>query len=300
MVVATRGNGSKAPSGMSAASCPRADLLDDAPSAAYQDAVQRWEDRGGHIIAGVADPSRASPLSAGGVRKTRRQRRARAPRRAGRWVPSSYTSSRGDPATRFVVLDPDPINTSTVYTRWRANPNTSDGFFIEGPGARLAGFVGALMAQKQGSGKRPVVISQILVNKSVSANVITNSPTGARAAVSTVKVVTRYAGKSAPSSRCEAIANAQIEQGSRVVYADAGSACSVGALSGCPRPSCSLGNRSRPGPSNPFGPRILGYTVKNIPAEVGWVIRNYLAGTLPRRPPLGCRHRAWHGRIRPL
>ena len=86
--------------------------------------------------------------------------------------------------------------------------------------------------------------------------------------------------RSSLPSRCEAIANAQIEQGSRVVYADAG-ACSAGALTAVRDHPGVWGIGAVQSLSEPFEPRILGYTVKNIPQEVDFVIRNYLAHALP-------------------
>lgn len=181
------------------------------------------------------------------------------------------------PHTRFVVLDPDPVNGS-LYDAVSNNPNASDVFFIEGPGAYLAGTLSALMAAKS-SGKRPVAVSEILVNRQVSGNVVDSFRNGARAAVPGVKVLEHYAGEFSPRSVCETIANHQIERGSRVVYADAG-ACSAGALSAAETLGA-WGVAADQDPTNPkVGPQILAYTVKNFGQEVDSSIRSYLDHTL--------------------
>jgi DNA-binding SARP family transcriptional activator/basic membrane lipoprotein Med (substrate-binding protein (PBP1-ABC) superfamily) len=282
MVTATRGNGSKAPSRVAspqvALVVPRSPACCDDPSAAYRDAVERWKTEDG-ISTQLLPIDLGKPLSAR-VRKTIDN--AGLVLLAGQFVGAKFVHEFArDPDTRFVVVDPDPIN-KALFRAVSKNPNTSDGFFIEGPGARLAGFLGARMAERQSSGKRPIVVSEILVNKTISANVVTNFPTGARAAVPGVTVLRGYAGKSSPPSRCEAIANAQIEAGSRVVYADAG-ACSAGVLTAVQNHPRVWEIGAVQSLSSPFGSRSLGNTVKNIPLEVDWVIRNYLAHTLPRR-----------------
>ena len=93
-----------------------------------------------------------------------RQVRPRAPR--GPVRPGSafvHEFKRLTPNTRFVVVDPDPVN-GPLYTAVSNNPNASDVFSREGPGARLAGFLGAGMAERNRSEKRPVVLSEILIN----------------------------------------------------------------------------------------------------------------------------------------
>jgi len=199
---------------------------------------------------------------------------------AGQFVGSAFVHEfKRDPNTRFVVVDPDPVN-GPLYTAVSNNRNASDVFFIEGPGARLAGFLGARMA-KRSSEKRPVVLSEILINKPVSENVVCCFGWGAREALPgvKVKVLLAYAGKFSTQSVCETIADHQIDRGSRVIYADAG-ACSAGALSAANgrRVWVIAGDRD---PSNPpSGPQIIGYTVKNYREEVDYVISHFVAHTL--------------------
>jgi basic membrane lipoprotein Med (substrate-binding protein (PBP1-ABC) superfamily) len=205
----------------------------------------------------------------------------------GQYVGSAFVDEfKRDRRTRFVVVDPDPVNGS-LYNAVSNSRNASDVFFIEGPGARLAGFLGGLMA-KRSRGKRPVVVSEILVNQPVSENVACCFGWGAREALPGVKVLNNYAGKFATRSVCETIADHQIERGSRVIYADAG-ACSAGALSAANGRGVWVIAGDQDPIHPPSGPQIIGYTVKNYRQEVDYVIRRFAAHTLPRchHPDIG-------------
>ena len=286
----TRGDRSKAASGVPASPqvalvVPTSTPWGDDPSNAYQHAVDlaRTEDGIGTQVLPI-DLRKKPGLAGLSTRARKSLDTSDLVLLAGQFVGTQFVRAFArHPHTRFVVLDPDPINTDgPLYNAVSDNPNTSDVFFIEGPGAYLAGFLSALMAEKQSSGKRPVVVSEILVNKSVSANVVNSFITGARAAVPGVKVLKRYAGKFSPPSVCETIANNQIERGSRVVYADAG-ACSAGAQSAVEAHHGVWGVEADQAPSTPFGPRILGYTVKNFGQEVDYAIQHYVNHTLSHR-----------------
>ena len=187
-----------------------------------------------------------------------------------------------DSTTRFIVVDPDPVEGGALYNAVGHDPNTSDVFFKEGPGARLAGYLSVLMAE-QSSGKRPVRVSEILVNKTVSANVRCCFEWGATDAVPALGVTVRtdYAGKFKPPSVCETIASQQIDSGSRVIYADAG-ACDDGAVSAARGRGVWVIEGDQDPNDPPAGPQIIGYTVKSFREEVDYAIRNFLAHTLPR------------------
>jgi DNA-binding SARP family transcriptional activator/basic membrane lipoprotein Med (substrate-binding protein (PBP1-ABC) superfamily) len=181
------------------------------------------------------------------------------------------------PHTRFVVLDPDPVNGS-LYDAVSNNPNASDVFFIEGPGAYLAGTLSALMAV-QSSGDRPIAVSMIGSYPALNENVTSTFRDAARAAVPGIRVLEQESHDLVHPSVCETIANHQIDRGSRVVFADAG-ACSAGALSAAETRGV-WGIAADQDPSHPnFGARILGYTVKNFGQEVDSSIRSYLNHTL--------------------
>jgi DNA-binding SARP family transcriptional activator/basic membrane lipoprotein Med (substrate-binding protein (PBP1-ABC) superfamily) len=284
----TRGDRSNAASGVAASPqvalvVPTSTPWGDDPSNAYQHAVDlaRTEDGIGTRVLPI-DLRKKPGLAGLSTRARKSLETSDLVLLAGQSVGTQFVRAFAQhPHTRFVVLDPDPINTDgPLYNAVSDNPNTSDVFFIEGPGAYLAGFLSALMAQS--SGKRPVVVSEILVNESVSANVVNSFITGAQAAVPGVEVLKRYAGKFSPPSVCETIANNQIERGSRVVYADAG-ACSAGAQSAVEAHRGVWGVEADQAPSTPFGPRILGYTVKNFGQEVDYAIRHYVNHTLSHR-----------------
>ena len=209
---------------------------------------------------------------------------------AGQSVGSAFVHEfKRNPNTRFVVVDPDPAHGS-LYTADN-NRNASDVFFIEGPGATLAGFLAGRMA-KRSSKKQPIVVSEILINREVSQNVRCCFGRGARDALPgvRVKVLTDYAGTSSTQTQsvCETKADHQIAEGSRVVYADAG-ACSNGAVSAARgRPVwVILGDQD---PNNPpSGPQLIGYTTKNYRQEVKYAIHGYLNHTLPQchHPDIG-------------
>jgi basic membrane lipoprotein Med (substrate-binding protein (PBP1-ABC) superfamily) len=283
-IAATRSDGS---SPSSAPRRPRVALVvpgsppgSDDPSAQYVDAFERWRTQDGLStqvlqidlskpgLSGLSGSARHGIGTYGLVLL------------AGQFVGNRFVREFSrHPHTRFVVLDPTPINEQPLYDAVSRNRNTSDVFFIEGPGAYLAGFLGALMAERRSSGERPAVVSEILVDRQVSANVVDTFRSGATDAVPGVKVLEHYAGRFSPPSACETIATHQVEQGSLVVYADAG-ACSPGALSAAETLGV-WGIAADVDPSHPdVGPQILGYTVKNFGQEVDSSVRSYLDHTL--------------------
>jgi DNA-binding SARP family transcriptional activator/basic membrane lipoprotein Med (substrate-binding protein (PBP1-ABC) superfamily) len=189
-----------------------------------------------------------------------------------------------DPHTRFVVLDPDPVNGS-LYHAVTANRNTSDVFFIEGPGAYLAGYFAALMAQhiakQRGLPKRSVAVSMIGSYPNVNVNVTCCFEWGATDAVHGIKVLADESYDDTNPAKCESLANKQIDEGSLVVFADAG-ACSAGALE-------AAGGRSRVGiaaDQNPdqsqdsIGAGTLAYTTKDFGQQIDSSISSYLDHTL--------------------
>ena len=253
---------------------PKSPAGSDDPSAQYVDALNRARTEDGASTQ-VLPIDLKKPLSAH-VRKTIGN--VDLVLLAGQFVGAKFVREFArNPRTRFVVLDPDPINGSLFDAVSRA-PNASDVFFIEGPGAYLAGSLAALTAERQDPGKRPVV-SEILINRNVSSNVGAPFISGARAAVRNVKVLRDYAGKSSTLSVCERIASDEIKRGSRVVYADAG-ACSAGALSVAEALRV-WGIAADRDPSNLDRDQgILGSTEKNFGQEVAYAIHSYGDGTL--------------------
>src|SRR4249919_914948 len=176
-------------------------------------------------------------------------------------------------------MDPDPEDEpASLYSAVSRLPNATDLFFVEGPGAYLAGYLSALMAKRRVSRKRPVVVSVIAGNRQVNSNQVAGFVLGATAAVPGATVLEDYSHDFAHPAVCAAIANRQIDHGSTAVFADAG-ACSVGALT-------TAGVRGVWGVGadedmSYLGPQILVSTVKRIDRAADYVIRSYLDGTLP-------------------
>jgi basic membrane lipoprotein Med (substrate-binding protein (PBP1-ABC) superfamily) len=184
------------------------------------------------------------------------------------------------PHTRFVVMDPDPSQTAAgLYSAVGRLSNATDVFFVEGPGAYLAGYLSALMAKRRDSGRRPVVVSVIAGDPEVNMNPVGGFSHGATDAVPGAKVLVDYSYDFANPAACERIANREIDEGSTAVFADAG-ACSGGALS-------AAGGRGVWGVGadedmSALGPQILVSTVKRLDRAVDYGIRSYLDGTLPQ------------------
>ena len=155
-VVATRGDGSRGSSGPPAQTrvalvLPSSPPWSDDPSSdQYREAVETARTQDGvETQTFYIDPSK--PLSRGLHKSIGNFDLVLL---AGQFVGADFVHEfKRDPDTRFVIVDPDPIN-GPLYDAVSNNPNTSDVFFIEGPGARLAGFLGTLMAE-QSSEKRP-------------------------------------------------------------------------------------------------------------------------------------------------
>ena len=286
--VATRGDGSKTPSALATPApvtlvVPSASRWSDDPSAAqYEDALDSARTADGVGTQMVQIDLKKKGLSGLSRRDRKRIGTSGLVLLAGQFVAARFVHEFAhDRDTRFVVVDPDPIN-GALYDAVSSNKNTSDVFFVEGPGAYLAGFLSALMAKRKSAGKRPVVVSEILVNRDVSANVADTFKKGAKDAVRRITVRRKYVGEFSPRSRCRRIADDQVEHGSLVVFADAG-ACSADALDAVK----TLGAWGVEGDQDPLeapgGPRLIGYTVKNVRQAVGYAVRHYVGHTLPRR-----------------
>jgi basic membrane lipoprotein Med (substrate-binding protein (PBP1-ABC) superfamily) len=198
---------------------------------------------------------------------------------AGQFVDARFIHEMSrHPHTRFVVLDPDPGD-SQLYSEVSRLSNATDVFFIEGPGAYLAGYLSALMAKRRDRGKRPVVVSLIAGDPVVNQNQVAGFSNGATDAVPGATVLEDYSHNFTHPALCASIANRQIDTGSTAVFAAAG-ACSVGALT-------AAGERGVWGVGadedmSDLGPQILVSTVKRLNGAVNYAIRSYLDGTLPR------------------
>lgn len=280
-VVATRSDAPRASSAVRTARValvvPRSPPVSDDPSAQYQAAVAT-----ARSAYGVQTTTILIDLSKPGL--DRRVRRSIGNfdlvLLAGQFVSARFVHEIArHPRTRFVVVDPDPSQTAAgLYSAVSRLSNATDIFFKEGPGAYLAGYLSVLMAKRREPGKRPIV-SMIAGDSQVSENQRAGFRLGAHAADPGARVFIAYSDDSTHSSRCAAIANGQIDQGSTAVFADAG-ACSVGAL-------LAAGTRGVWGVGadqdrSDLGPQILVSTLKRLGRAVDYAIRSYLDGTLPQ------------------
>jgi basic membrane protein A and related proteins len=175
------------------------------------------------------------------------------------------------PGTQFVFVDPDP---EFDVSQLEKLPNYSDVFFIEGPPAYLAGYLSALVIKRESRNAAPHV-SFIGIDPAVSENQEAGFESGATAAGAKVQV--DYSYDVSHPAVCERIANRQIDDGSKAVYAPAG-ACGLGAMSAAElRGVWGIGadrNQSY------LGPHILVSTEKRLGQAVDYTIRSFLAGTL--------------------
>src|SRR4029079_12195976 len=170
----------------------------------------------------------------------------------------------------------EPASLYSAVTRLR---NATDLFFVEGPGAYLAGYLSALMAKRRVSGEDSVVLSVIAGDARVNEHQVEGFSAGAATAVPGATGLVGYSHDFLRPSVCAAIANSQIDRGSTAVFADAG-ACSVGALSAAGvRGVWGIGADED---KSYIGPQILVSTVKRLDRAVDYAVRSYLAGTLPQ------------------
>jgi len=183
------------------------------------------------------------------------------------------------PHTTFVVIDPDPSIGGPLVDAVSNNRNASDLFFIEGPGATLAGYLSALMAEKS-PGKHPLTVSMVGSTWRRDQNVRNPFRSAAQDAVPGIRVIETESHNLEDPLVCEKIANRQIDQGSRVVFANSG-ACGAGALEAAQlRGVWAIAGAEDP--SNlTIEPWILGSTTKDFGQAVGYAIRSYLQRTLP-------------------
>lgn len=178
------------------------------------------------------------------------------------------------PHTRFAVIDPPNNEDAPLNNAVTRDANATDVFFSTGPAAFLAGYLGALMAERRDPGKP--VVSMIVSDDALNENEISGFEAGAEAVRGTI-ILVRSANDATDQSVCQRIADHQISGGSTVVYAVAGD-CSVGALSAADLRGV-WGIGSDQGVS---GRHILADAVKRIGQATDYVIGSYLDGTLPR------------------
>ncbi len=169
--------------------------------------------------------------------------------------------------TRFVYVD-----ASVRGTRAESSPNATGLSFADEKAGYLAGYLSGLMAA------RPVV-SVVGGPPSPSVNALVRGfARGAREARPGIAVLIAHASSSTDQAVCERIANRQIDRGSTVVFAAAGT-CGFGALSAANlRGVWGVGSDAD---RSYLGPHILVSTVKRIDRAIEMAIRWFVQGSLP-------------------
>jgi basic membrane lipoprotein Med (substrate-binding protein (PBP1-ABC) superfamily)/DNA-binding SARP family transcriptional activator len=169
--------------------------------------------------------------------------------------------------TRFVYVD-----ASVRGTRAESSPNATGLRFADEKAGYLAGYLSGLMAA------RPVV-SVVAGPRSPPVNaLIRGFARGARKVRPGIAVLIARAPSTTDQAVCEQIANRQIDRGSTVVFAAAGT-CGFGALS-------AAGLRGVWGVGSDvdrsyLGSHILVSTVKRIDRAIDMAIRWFVQGSLP-------------------
>jgi basic membrane lipoprotein Med (substrate-binding protein (PBP1-ABC) superfamily)/DNA-binding SARP family transcriptional activator len=174
------------------------------------------------------------------------------------------------PGTRWVVFDsPVDVRDATGF------------LFDDRQAGFLAGYLSGLIERTEGPRlNRAHAVSEIGGVRGVGPvdELLAGFEDGARRALPDVAVYTTYSNDFVDQSKCEAIANRQIDRGADIVFAAAGT-CSLGALSAAGlRGAWAVGadaDRSY------LGPHILASTVKRGDQAILLAVRSFLNGTLP-------------------
>jgi basic membrane protein A len=186
------------------------------------------------------------------------------------------------PATRFVYLDASLRAAQVKWPRRLKWPPNATGLpFADADSGYLAGYLSGLMSARKSPfrDRRPMV--SVVGGHPVPAvtTLVQSFLRGARDALPGVVTRVAYASSFTDQRICERIANRQIDRGSTVVFAAAGT-CGLGALAAAGlRGAWAVGadaDRSY------LGAHILASTVKRYDRGVELAVRWFLEGTLPR------------------
>jgi basic membrane lipoprotein Med (substrate-binding protein (PBP1-ABC) superfamily)/DNA-binding SARP family transcriptional activator len=178
-------------------------------------------------------------------------------------------------ATRFIYID-----ASLRGTPLQGEPNATALRFADNSSGYLAGYLSGLAGARRSPLWHGDPVVSIVGGISIPpvSGLVEGFTRGARAARPGIAVQVAYAGTFSDQSVCERIANRQIDQGARVVFAAAGT-CGLGALSAAGlRGVWGVGadtDRSY------LGSHILVSTVKRYDRAVQLAIRWFFQGSLP-------------------
>ena len=185
------------------------------------------------------------------------------------------------PATRFVYLDASLRGAQVKWPQVKWPPNATGLPFADADSGYLAGYLSGLMSARKSplQDQRPMV--SVVGGHPVPGvtTLVRSFVRGAREAQPGVAIRVDYAYSFTDQSICERIANRQIDRGSTVVFAAAGT-CGLGALAAAGvRGAWGVGadaDRSY------LGAHILASTTKRYDRAVELAVRWFLEGTLPR------------------
>jgi basic membrane lipoprotein Med (substrate-binding protein (PBP1-ABC) superfamily)/DNA-binding SARP family transcriptional activator len=179
------------------------------------------------------------------------------------------------PATHFVYLD------ASLRGNVKWPPNVTGLTFADADSGYLAGYLSGLMSARRSPfrSRRPMVsVVGGLPIPSVTT-LVQSFVRGARKARPRVAVRVEYAHSFTDQSICEHLANRQIDGGSTVVFAAAGT-CGLGALAAAGvRGAWGVGSEAD---RSYLGTHILASTLKRYDRAVELAVRWFLEGTLPR------------------
>ena len=178
--------------------------------------------------------------------------------------------------TRFVLID-----AYISETRFAGMPNVSAVTFADEQAGYLAGYLSGLIETRRAprSGRRVVSAVGNFPTVPSSKALVDGFARGARRALPSITVLTDYSNDFVRQAACDRIANRQIDEGSDIVFAPAGT-CGLGALA-----AASVRGVSGIGADQNYsylGPHILASTIKRFDRAVLDSIRWYIEGTLPR------------------
>ena len=180
------------------------------------------------------------------------------------------------PATRFVYLD---ASLRGAQVKWP--PNVTGLPFADADSGYLAGYLSGLMSARKSPLQRQSPMVSIVGGHPVPnvTTLVRSFVRGAREAQPGVAIRVDYAYSFTDQSICERIANQQIDRGSTVVFAAAGT-CGLGALAAAGvRGAWGVGSDAD---RSYLGAHILASTTKRYDRAVELAVRWFLERTLPR------------------
>jgi DNA-binding SARP family transcriptional activator/basic membrane lipoprotein Med (substrate-binding protein (PBP1-ABC) superfamily) len=184
---------------------------------------------------------------------------------------------RSLPGTTFVFLD-----ASLATLGLDGVPNASAVRFADEQASELVGYLSGLVSSRESPGSQADVVSVVAGARTAHAKrVIAGYQRGIRRALPGAKVLVNFSNEVVDRTPCEQIANAQIDNGSDVVFATAGQ-CGLGALSvAATRGVWGVGDDELDRDTTRLRSRMLAHTYKEDEAAIDTTVAEFTSGTLP-------------------